>query len=149
MSRLQTRAFEILLAEDESAEVELVRQALKKFKVTVNLHVVENGVELISFLKKENEFSGAPTPDLVLLDLNMPVLPGLQALEKVRAIDSFRHIPIIVLSSTGKDEEVLMAYKLHANCFVQKPMRITDFDRLMEHIESFWLWTARLPSQAV
>jgi two-component system response regulator len=147
MSHVQTRTFEILLAEDEAAEVELVRQATRKFKASVNLHVVENGLELINFLKKEDRFHRAPTPDLVLLDLSMPVLRGLEALEMIRAEDSFKHIPIIVMSSTGKDEEVLMAYKLHANCFLQKPMRISEFDRLMENIESFWLSTARLPSQ--
>jgi chemotaxis family two-component system response regulator Rcp1 len=143
-----TKSVEILLAEDEEADIDLVRQATKKFKICNHLHVVRNGAELLSFLRKEGEYRDAPTPDLILLDLNMPIMNGREALEKIRADDTLTHLPIVVMTSSAKEEDIIKSYKLHANCYVQKPMRMAEFEKVVQNMETFWFQIVKLPTKA-
>ncbi len=136
---------EILLVEDNDGDVRLTQEALRERKMLTRLHRVRDGVEAMEFLRGQGRFAGAPRPDLILLDLNLPRKDGREVLEEVKSDVSFRTIPVVVLTSSPAEADVLRAYDLHANCYVVKPV---NFDRLIDviqTIEEFWLTVARLP----
>ena len=112
----------ILLVEDDQADVELTQYTIAKAKVLVNLHVVGDGVEALAFLRREGKYADAPRPDLILLDLNMPRMDGRAFLSEMRADDNLRGIPVVVLTTSQSDEDILKSYKLGANCYVTKPV---------------------------
>ncbi|HEX9996602.1 MAG TPA: response regulator, partial [Abditibacterium sp.] len=116
-----SRPIEILLAEDSSTDVMLTKAALKFAKMRNNLHVVKDGVEVMSFLRKEGHYADMPRPDLILLDLNMPRKDGREVLTEVKNDDDLRFIPVIVLTTSQAQEDVIRAYGLHANCYISKP----------------------------
>ena len=149
MENNEKRNVEILLAEDEDADIDLVKQATKKFKICNALHVVKNGVELLRYLRKEGEYRDAREPDLILLDLNMPIMNGREALEKIRADANLTHIPIVVMTSSSNEEDIIKSYKLHANCYIQKPLRMAEFEKVVQSIETFWFSIVKLPSRSV
>jgi CheY-like chemotaxis protein len=136
---------EILLVEDNPGDVRLTREALKEAKVGNNLHVVEDGVAAMSFLRREAEFSEVPRPDLILLDLNLPKKDGREVLEEIKADNSLKTIPVVVLTTSHAEEDIVRSYDLHANCYVTKPVDLDQFIHIVKSIEDFWLTIVRLP----
>ena len=139
------RPFEILLAEDNPGDVRLAREALRDARISHNLHVVPDGVEAMAFLRHEGSYAHTPTPDLMLLDLNMPRMDGRRVLALVKSDPSLRRIPIVVLSSSENGTDIKSSYELQANCYITKP---TDFDQyiaVVRKIEEFWAVVVELP----
>jgi len=137
----------VLLVEDDPGDVLLIREAFEDNKVHNRLHVVPDGVEALTFLRQEGEHADAPRPDLVLLDLNLPRKDGREVLAEVKGDESLQHIPVVVLTTSKAEEDVLRSYKLHANAYVTKPV---DFDRFIEvvrQIDEFFVTVVKLPSR--
>lgn len=138
---------EILMVEDNPGDVRLTREALKEYKIRNQLHVVEDGVEALHFLRKEGEYQDAPTPDLIFLDLNLPKKDGRQVLEEIKADPNLKRLPVIVLTSSSAEEDILRSYDLHANAYVTKPVRLQEFISAVKAIEDFWLSVVRFPTK--
>ena len=138
-------AMEILLVEDNPADVRLTQEALKGAKVRANLRVVDNGEAALAFLQREGDYASAPRPDLIFLDLNMPRMDGRTVLRKIKNNPKLDCIPVIVLSSSDAEEDVVGSYKLHASCHVAKPPDIATFEQAMRAIREFWLNVASIP----
>ena len=145
--RATGRPVEILLVEDNPGDVRLTREALREGKVRNNLAVASDGVEAIAYLRKEGEHAGAVRPDLILLDLNLPRKDGLEVLAEIKADPSLRNIPVVVLTSSQAEEDIVRAYDLHANCYVTKPVDLDQFIRVVESIEDFWFTIVKLPQE--
>jgi chemotaxis family two-component system response regulator Rcp1 len=139
------RPIEILLAEDSAADVRLTREAFDDAKVLNNLNVVGDGVEAMAYLRREGKYSNATRPDLVLLDLNMPRKDGREVLAEVKADPDLKRIPVVILTVSNSEEDVLKSYNLHANCFISKPVNLAQFLKVVASIESFWLTIVELP----
>lgn len=139
------RLVEILLVEDNYGDVRLAQEALKESKVRNNLHVVEDGVEALAFLRREGKYAEAVRPDLILLDLNLPRKDGREVLMEIKADDLLKHIPVVVLTVSEAEEDVLKSYSLHANCYISKPIDLDQFLKVVMSIEDFWLTIVRLP----
>ena len=138
---------DILLVEDDPGDVLLIREAFEDNKVHNRLHVVPDGVEALTFLRQEGEHADAPRPDLVLLDLNLPRKDGREVLAEVKGDESLQHIPVVVVTTSKAEEDVLRSYKLHANAYVTKPV---DFDRFIDvvrRIDEFFVTVVKLPSR--
>ncbi len=135
----------VLLVEDSPADVLMTREALEQNQMPTQLHVVEDGVEALRFLRREGPYSQAPRPDLILLDLNLPRMDGREVLAEIKADDRLRLIPLVVLTTSKADEDVLRAYDRHANCYVAKPLDFAHFAEAVRSIKSFWLRVATLP----
>lgn len=139
------RPIEILLVEDNPGDVRLTREALKDAKVSNTLHVVEDGVAALDFLYRRSPFDDVPRPDLVLLDLNLPRKNGREVLAEIKADERHKSIPVVILTTSQAEEDVLRAYNLHANCYITKPVDFTQFTRIVRTIEDFWLTIVTLP----
>jgi CheY-like chemotaxis protein len=138
---------EILLVEDNPADVRLTREALKEAKVRNQLHVMEDGVKAMQFLKREGEYADAPRPDLILLDLNLPKKDGRGVLEEIKRDNSLKRIPVVVLTTSQAEEDIVKTYNLHANCYVTKPVDLDQFITIVRSIEDFWLTIVKLPQE--
>lgn len=138
---------EILLAEDSDDDIFLTKRALKENKLQNNLHIVKDGVEAIKFLHKEGEYSDVPTPDLILLDWKMPKKGGREVLEDIKQDPILLQIPVVVLTTSESDEDVLKAYGLHANCYITKPVDMKKFIDIVKSIEEFWFYIAKRPKR--
>jgi len=138
---------EILLAEDNPGDVKLTRKALEKGRLVNNLHVVNDGVETMQFLRGEGEYEGRPRPDLVLLDLNMPRKDGREVLEEIKESDDLKRIPVVVLTSSEAEEDVARSYDLHANAYLTKPVNFSGFIDVVGTLEEFWLQVVKLPPE--
>ncbi|MBU7032750.1 MAG: response regulator [Theionarchaea archaeon] len=136
---------EILLVEDSPGDVRLTIEALKEGKVHNNLHVVRDGVEAMKFLSKEGEYSGVPHPDLILLDLNLPKKDGREVLKEIKSDSRLKRIPVVILTISSAEEDILKTYNLHANCYITKPVDLDQFIKVVKSIEDFWLEIVRLP----
>ena len=136
---------DILLVEDSPTDVLLAREALEHAKVLNTLHVVDDGVEALEFLRARGKYSGAARPDLVLLDLNLPRKDGREVLAEIKADPSLKLIPVVVLTTSKAEEDILRAYGLHANCFVTKPVDFDQFTNVVKAIENFWFTVVSLP----
>ena len=136
---------EILLVEDNPGDVRLTREALKDTKVLNQLHVAADGVEAMAFLRREDPHAGAPRPDLVLLDLNLPRKDGREVLEEIKEDPELRNIPVVILTTSQAEQDVLQSYQLRANAYVTKPVDLERFLEVVKSIESFWLEIVRLP----
>jgi chemotaxis family two-component system response regulator Rcp1 len=143
----RSRPAEILLAEDNGNDVELTRQGFKKCKLLLNLHHVKDGVECMAFLRKEGKYSTAPTPDLLLLDINMPRMDGREVLAEVVADKNLNAIPVVVLTTSAQDEEILKLYKLRCSSYIIKPIDFEQFLRSVRLIAEYW-FTAEEPAPA-
>ena len=139
-------AIEILLVEDNVGDVRLTKEALSEAKVPNRLHVVHDGVAALQFLRKEQPYRESPQPDLVLLDLNIPKKSGLEVLEQIKQDPVLRNIPVIILTSSNAEADVLKSYDNHANAYVTKPVEVEKYFTIVERIDDFWLATARLPA---
>src|SRR5687768_13841037 len=136
---------DILLVEDNPGDERLTREALKEGKVYSNLHWARDGVEAMAFLRREGNYAAAPRPEIILLDLNLPRKDGREVLQEIKADDSLRRIPVVVLTTSKAEEDVLRSYNLHANCFVTKPVDLEKFIVVVKSIDSFWLTVVTLP----
>ena len=136
---------EILLVEDNPGDERLTREALKEGKVYSNLHTVKDGVEAMEYLRRQGKFSGVPRPDIILLDLNLPRKDGREVLEEIKRDDNLKRIPVVVLTTSKAEEDVLRTYNLHANCYVTKPVDLEKFMVVVRTIDSFWLTVVTLP----
>jgi two-component system, chemotaxis family, response regulator Rcp1 len=141
------KAFEILLVEDSPGDVRLTREALKDAKVYINLHVASDGIEAMAFLNREGEYAHAPRPDLILLDLNLPRKDGRQVLEEIKESPSLKRIPVVILTTSSADEDVMRSYQFHANCYISKPVDLDGFLKVVRSIDNFWLSIVKLPHE--
>ncbi|EMA11199.1 Response regulator receiver domain-containing protein [Haloarcula vallismortis] len=139
------RPVEILLAEDNPGDVKLTKKALEKGKVLNNLHVVNDGVEALAFLRQKGEYDDAPRPDLLLLDLNMPRKGGQEVLEEMKDDESLRRIPVVVLTSSEAEEDIIESYDLHANAYLTKPVDFDGFVDIVSSVEEFFLTVVKRP----
>jgi CheY-like chemotaxis protein len=142
----RSRPVEILLVEDNPGDARLTREALKEGKIRNNLHHAKDGVEALQFLRREGGYDGAPTPDIVLLDLNLPKKDGRAVLAEMKADEALRTIPVVVLTTSEAEQDILRSYELHANCYVTKPVDLEKFISIVRAIEDFWLAVVKLPS---
>ena len=136
---------ELLLVEDSEPDVRLTMEALREAKVKNRLWVVEDGVEAMAFLRRQDGHADAPRPDLILLDLNLPRMDGREVLRQIKNDDSLKRIPVVILTTSRSEEDVLRAYDLHANCYITKPVDFTRFMEVVRSIEDFWLTVVKLP----
>lgn len=142
------KPIEILLVEDNPGDARLTREALATSKVKNHIHHVKDGEECISFLRREPPYERSPRPDLILLDLNLPRLDGREVLEDIKNDPDLVHIPVVILTSSQAEEDILRSYRLHANCFITKPVDLEQLSRVVHGIEQFWFTLVRLPSEA-
>lgn len=140
-------AIEVLLVEDDPGDVLMTREAFEDNKVQNHLHVVNNGVDALAFLRREGDYADAPTPDLVLLDLNLPRMDGREVLAAVKADPELRSIPVVVLTTSEAEEDVLRSYALHANAYVTKPVDFERFIEIVRRIDDFFVSVVRLPAR--
>jgi len=138
---------EILLAEDNPGDVKLTKKALEQGQVLNNLHVVDDGVEAMAYLRQDDGYEDAKRPDLLLLDLNMPRMDGREVLEAVKSDDSLRRIPVVVLTSSEAEEDIVQSYDLHANAYLTKPVDFDGFLDIVGRIEDFWLTVVKRPPE--
>jgi chemotaxis family two-component system response regulator Rcp1 len=145
-SRLESmRPIEILLVEDNPGDVRLTREALKEAKVRNNLAVANDGVEALAYLRREPPHQGATRPDLVLLDLNLPRKDGREVLAEIKADPDLRRLPVVVLTTSTAEQDILESYNLYANCYITKPVDLDQFLGIVTSIEDFWLTIVKLP----
>ncbi|MER6949699.1 response regulator [Nonomuraea sp. NPDC000554] len=142
------RPIEVLLVEDDQGDILLTREAFDLNKVRNRLHVVNDGEQAMAFLRREAPFTDVPRPDLVLLDLNLPRMDGLEVLKEVKADLELRTIPVVILTTSEAEEDILRSYRLHANAYVAKPVDFEQFIRVVRQIDNFFVTVVKLPSQA-
>lgn len=147
MKKEYGKIIDILLVEDNPGDVELVREALADGKMRNEMHVASDGVEALKFLKRQDEYAGAQCPDLILLDLNLPKKSGREVLQEIKSDPDLKFIPVVVLTSSKAEEDVIKSYNLHANCYVTKPVDFEQFMKVVKSIEDFWLTVVKLPSR--
>jgi two-component system, chemotaxis family, response regulator Rcp1 len=138
-------SIEILLVEDNPGDVRLTQEAFKGGRLTNNLNVVQNGVEAMNFLRQRGRYQHAPRPDIILLDLNLPLKDGREVLAEIKADDDLKRIPIIILTTSSDENDIFAAYNLHANCYITKPLEMNRFIDIVRSIEGFWFQIVRLP----
>lgn len=139
------RPVEILLVEDNAGDVRLAREGLRECKLLNNLSVAEDGVKALAFLRREGEYAKAPRPDLIMLDLNLPRKDGREVLKEIKEDDTLKSIPVVILTTSKAEEDIVKSYSLHANCYVTKPLAIEQFITVVQAIESFWFTIVKLP----
>lgn len=139
------RPIEVLLVEDDPGDVLMTREAFEDNKVHNRLNVVTNGVDALAYLRKEREYADVATPDLVLLDLNLPRMDGREVLAAIKSEEALRHIPVVVLTTSEAEEDVLKSYRLHANAYVTKPVDFEQFITVVRQIDDFFVSVVRLP----
>ncbi len=139
------QAVEILLIEDNAGDVELAREGLLECKIRNNLHVVGDGVEASAFLHRRGAYAARPRPDLIILDLNLPKRDGRELLREIKEDEHLKQIPVVILTTSAAEEDILRSYSLHANCYVTKPLGIDQFLTVVRSIESFWFTIVKLP----
>jgi chemotaxis family two-component system response regulator Rcp1 len=143
----QAEPVEILLAEDNPGDAKLTRKALEQGKVINNLHVVTDGVDAMAYLRQEDEYADRPRPDLVLLDLNMPRKDGREVLQDIKSDEDLRRIPVVVMTSSEAEEDIVQSYDLHANAYVTKPIDFDGFLDVVRSLEQFWLSVVKMPPE--
>tara|TARA_R100001143_G_scaffold63592_2_gene73066 strand:+ start:5551 stop:5979 length:429 start_codon:yes stop_codon:yes gene_type:complete len=137
----------ILLVEDNEGDILLTTEALEEGKIANDLSVVKNGKDAVDFLFKKGEFKDAKSPDLILLDINLPLKNGHEVLEVIKTNDNTKHIPVIMLTTSSSENDIILAYKHHANCYITKPVEVEDFIKAVSSIEEFWFNLVLLPKE--
>jgi two-component system response regulator len=140
------RPVNVLLVEDNPGDVRLTQEAFKEAKISINLDVTMDGAEAIKFLRKEGEYADVVTPDLILLDLNLPKKDGREVLKEIKTDDTLKRIPVVVLTTSNAEQDIMKSYNLHVNCYINKPVDFEKFFDIIQKIEEFWLTTAILPT---
>jgi len=143
----ESRQIEILLIEDNPGDARLTQEAMRAAKMTNVLHLVEDGVQAMEFLRRRSRFKDAPRPDLILLDLNLPKKDGRAVLAEVKTDPDLRRIPVVVLTTSRSEEDVMQAYDMHANAYVTKPVNLDQFMKIVALIDEFWLKVVTLPGR--
>lgn len=146
-TKITAKPIEILLVEDSKGDVGLIEEVFEDAKIRNNLRVVEDGEEAILYLHGEGQFSGVSRPDIVLLDLNLPKKDGREVLEEIKNDEDLKNIPVVVLTTSKAEADILKSYNLHANAYVTKPVDFDQFIKVIKSIEDFWLEVVRLPSK--
>jgi two-component system, chemotaxis family, response regulator Rcp1 len=141
------KLIEILLVEDSPADVIITREAFEEARLLNEIHVVEDGVQAMEFLRREGRYASAPRPDLILLDLNLPRKNGREVLAEIKNDPNLKSIPVIVLTTSSADEDILKAYDMHANCYVVKPVGFENFLKAVQSIRNFWFSVVALPPE--
>lgn len=145
MNENNPRPVEILLVEDSPSDAELTVEALREAKIRNRLNLVEDGEQALQFLRRQGAHAAAPRPDLIMLDLNLPRKDGREVLAEIKEDDDLKTIPVVVLTTSRAEQDVLRAYRLHANCYITKPVDFKQFLSVVRSIESFWLYVVTLP----
>ena len=140
------KPIDILLVEDNPGDVRLTQEALKEAKVRNDLHVVNDGVEAMAFLRKQGVYKEVPSPDMILLDLNLPKKNGHEVLTEIKSDDDLKRIPVVMLTISKAEEDIIKSYNLYANCFITKPVDLDQFLTVVKSIEDFWLTVVKLPN---
>ncbi len=141
------KSAQVLLVEDNEDDVELTLAALEDSKVRMDIHVVPDGVPAMAFLRNEGVYRDKPRPDLILLDLNLPIMDGRDVLREIRKDPELTDIPVVVLTTSQSEEDILKMYELHANCYISKPVDFRQFSEVIKQIEGFWLQLVKLPAK--
>ncbi len=136
---------QVLLIEDDPQDVEITKEVMELSKVKININVVNNGAEALSYMRKENGYTEAIRPDLILLDLNMPKMNGKEFLDEIKKDDDFKMIPVVVLTTSKADEDIIKSYKLGASCYVTKPVGLEQFQKVVQAVDNFWLTVVKYP----
>lgn len=139
------KVIEILLVEDNLGDIELVREAMKEGKLNNKLEVVRDGAEAIKYMLQEDQYGDTPAPDLILMDLNLPKISGLEVLKIIKSKSHLKQIPVVILTTSQADEDIVAAYKNMANCFVSKPIGLDSFMKVFMELENFWFSVVTLP----
>ena len=139
---------EVLLVEDIPGDVRLTREAFRDAKVHIKLNVASDGTKAMAFLKREGEYADAPRPDLILLDLNLPKKDGRQVLEEIKESLLLKSIPVVILTTSSSEADILRSYMLHANCYITKPVGLEGFLKVVRSIDNFWLSVVKLPRES-
>jgi two-component system response regulator len=142
-----SKPIEILLVEDNPGDADLTREAFATGKIANVLHVVSDGMDAMAFLRRQGKYAGVPRPDLMLLDLNLPRKDGREVLAEIKADQDLKRIPVVILTTSKDEADVLKSYNLHANCFISKPIDFSEFIRAVRSIEDFWLTIVSLPDE--
>ena len=147
MARIEEvgRPVEFLLVEDNPGDVRLTQEALKDSKVRNNLNVLGDGLSALAFLRRQHPYENAPRPDIILLDLNLPKMDGRELLSHIKADPKLKRIPVVVITSSEAEQDILRTYDLHVNCYVTKPVDLDQFIKVVQSIETFWLTIVQLP----
>ncbi|MDP1633923.1 MAG: response regulator [Gallionellaceae bacterium] len=140
------RPADFLLVEDNPGDVRLTQEALKSHKVQNNLHVVTDGEEAMAFLHKQGKYASAPRPDIILLDLNLPKKDGREVLAEIKSDPGLKTIPVVIITSSEAEQDVIKSYNLNANCYVTKPVNLDQFIKVVHSINDFWLTIVKLPT---
>jgi two-component system, chemotaxis family, response regulator Rcp1 len=143
----QSVLLEVLLVEDNPGDIRLTMETFRDANPFVHLHVAKDGVEAMAFLRREGGHAGAPRPDLVLLDLNLPKMDGREVLGHIKADEKLRTIPTVILTTSAAEADIMKGYQLGANCYLTKPVELEEFENLVKNIDEFWLTRANLPQQ--
>jgi CheY-like chemotaxis protein len=143
---MQADLIEILLVDDDLGDVRLTVEALKQTKMHINLSFARDGIEALAFLRRQGPYTAAPCPDIILLDLNMPRMDGRETLAAIKHDPDLQQIPVVILTTSDDEEDILRSYHLHANCYVTKPVDLEQFVKVVRSIEAFWFTVVRLPN---
>ena len=138
-------SIDILLVEDNPGDIRLTREALRDSKIRNTLAVVEDGVEAMAYLRREGAYGDVPRPDIILLDLNLPRMDGREVLREIKADETLRRIPVVILTTSENEDDILRSYDLHANCYISKPVDFNRFITIVHTIENFWFSIVKLP----
>jgi two-component system, chemotaxis family, response regulator Rcp1 len=138
---------EVLLIEDSPGDIRLTQEALRDANERIHLHVATDGVAAMAFLRREGEHHGAPRPDFILLDLNLPKMDGREVLAHIKEDENLKAIPTIILTTSDAEADILKGYKFQANCYLNKPVQLDEFENVVKSIENFWLKRVKLPPQ--
>jgi len=144
-NQMRAKPVQMLLVEDNPGDIRLTKETLRDAKIIVDLHVVEDGVEALAFLRQEGKYASVPCPDLVLLDLNLPKKDGREVLAEIKQDPNLRRIPVVVLTISSAEEDILKSYNLYANAYVNKPLNLEQFAKITKAIEDFWFTVVKLP----
>ncbi|MBD1929675.1 response regulator [Trichocoleus sp. FACHB-90] len=136
---------EILLVEDNEGDIRLTKEAFRESMVWNHMNVVKDGAEALAFLRREGKYTDAIRPGIILLDLNLPKRSGIEVLEEIKRDDELKHIPVVVLTSSQAEQDILNSYNFHANCFITKPLDLEQFLQVVQSIKDFWLTIVKLP----
>ena len=147
MNSKGVKLIDILVVEDNPGDARLIMEALKSNKIYNSLHIATDGVEAMEFLHREGKFTNVPRPDLIFLDLNLPRKDGREVLAEIKSDERFKQIPVVIMTMSQSEEDILKSYSLHANCYVTKPIDLDQFVKVIESIEDFWFSLVKLPSK--
>ncbi len=141
-----SKLVQILLVEDDPGDVELIREGLKESKIAIKLEVIDDGVKALQYLRQEHPYQDSILPDLVLLDLNLPKMDGREVLREIKGDPLLRRIPVVILTTSDAETDIIKSYTLGANCYITKPITLDGFIQVVQTIEGFWLTVVKLPS---